>query len=229
MVLNTALTPRLAIRNECSDPPRGMLWQVRKSLRWIDPRDLKGISLVRLIDELPEVKNHHAGWYKEAVATGQGILGWYNKEEAGTKVCITLHIKQIYFGLPRSYRWTPIPIFLITRTLAHEVAHHVVATRGYILERSEKYRSDIGEEAAANRYVFGVITRMRRRWYYRLAEWAIRDLAHIHFSLGVREWEIGKYERAAHHWRKATFLDSDRDDAAYWYGRALSMVEQNKP
>jgi hypothetical protein len=160
------------------------------------------------------------------MSAGRGILGWYSEGDMGHEASITVHVAQIYLGVPRSYWWTPVPTVLITRCIAHEVAHHLFATRGYIFQRGEEYRKDVFEEAAANRYVFSVLQRMTKRWYYRMARWAIRDLGSTHFILGVRDWKMQKYELAAEHWSKARFLDPDNRDAAHWYQRASSMIEE---
>lgn len=127
--------------------------------------------------------------------------------------------------MPRDYYWTPVATLIITHTLAHEVGHHISSKKGYIfapIERSNK-RTDQDEEMLANRYASSVLTRMRRRWHYRVATWAIKDLAKWHDVSGVMNWKKERYNEAAEHWYKAAVLEPDNLQAAYWYWRAKEM------
>jgi hypothetical protein len=56
---------RIQVRNKCQKLDLGAVWQVRRSLRWIDPNHLDGIQYVELIDRLPDLKETLPDWYSE--------------------------------------------------------------------------------------------------------------------------------------------------------------------
>lgn len=85
----------MKIKNECKRPPSALLWQIKRSIRWIYPVDFEGIHCLTLIDELSPVKERSPAWYKEARKYDHIIGGWY-KAESRTPATITLNIKDIY-------------------------------------------------------------------------------------------------------------------------------------
>src|SRR5438309_11933519 len=110
--------------DECKKPPAGVLWQVRRSIGWIFPADLQGISSLNLIDELPPARETSSAWYKKARKHDYFVRGWY-KATSPTEISITLNIRDIYECIPLIYRLTPMATLIITQTLAHEVGHHI--------------------------------------------------------------------------------------------------------
>ncbi|MEK6288510.1 MAG: hypothetical protein AABO57_22565 [Acidobacteriota bacterium] len=213
----------MEIINQCHNPPRGALWHLRRSLGWINASDLEGLYCVRLLDALPEPNEESDEFYKYAWKEGHHIYGIYSPENRNTVSCITLNLGDIYRLVPFIYWWTTVPTLLIAHSLAHEVAHHLVATRGYVFKNGENLEHREYEEVAANRYAFYVVKKMEERWYYRLARWMIKDLADHHHVLALLDWREKKYEKSAEHWYRAWCLNPELDEAAYWYLRARKM------
>jgi tetratricopeptide (TPR) repeat protein len=218
----------MEIVNQCSKVPSGAIWHLHRSLKWINPADLKGLYCIRLLDQLPEPTDQSYVEYRYAFAESHDICGLYSAETNDTVSCITLNLGDIYRPIPRVYRWTTVPTLLITRTLAHEVAHHLAATRGYVFKRGENHEHREYEEVVANRYAFYVIERMQGRWYHRLGKWLIRDLADHHYIQGMLDWKEGKYKNAVKHFYRACRLNPDLDEAAYWYWRARQMGQSTE-
>jgi len=121
---------RIKVLNKCEKLPLGAVWQVRRCLRWIDPNHLAGIGYIELIDKLPDVKDTSADWYQEARKTERGINAWYLHETETYCASIVLHMPELCYGIPSFLWWTTVPTLLITKVLAHEVAHHLKFTRG---------------------------------------------------------------------------------------------------
>jgi len=198
---------------------------VRRSLRWIDPKDLAGIEYVELIDKLPEVKATSPDWYKQARTTERGINAWYKQETEDYCAGIVLHMPDLCFGIPKILWWTTVPTLLITKVLAHEVAHHLRRTRGYIFFKGESVKGDRHEEAAANHYAFDLIASMNQKWLYRLGHRLIHFASQNYYRRGVKKWNQKNYEEAALCWKKAREINPDHRYAAHWYWRAVEMLE----
>lgn len=215
----------MQIKNSCKNLPRGALWHVRRGLSWINPADLVGIAFIQLMDEMSKPSENSLEWHKQAHAEDFNVSGVYMRQDGGTPACIILFVRDMYFGIPPLYRWTTVPTLSISRTLAHEVGHHLIAQRGYIYQPTEKYKHrqpeyDEYEEEMANRYAFEVLKKMKKRWYYKLGQSATKGLASHHYIQGMLDWKEKKFKKAADRWHKAWHLDPDRLDAAYWYQRA---------
>jgi len=45
------------------------------------------------------------------------------------------------------------------------------------------------------------------RFYYRLGDWAIRDLSEWHYVFGINRWKSKNYVKAAEHLYNAWVLD----------------------
>ena len=122
------------------------------------------------------------------------------------------------------YWFTPVPTLLIAYSLAHEVGHHVVATRKYVTKAAGSAKTGEQEENLANEYALSIIKRMSDRWYYRLGKWAISDLSEWHYISGMSSWKSKNYAKAAEHWLNAWALDANNNEAAYWHKRAKEML-----
>jgi len=212
----------MEVINNCKNPPRWLMTHIRRSMKWIYPGDFDGLQCIKLIDELSDVTVQSQEWFKEARKFNRAIGGWYQPKHK-TPASITLHIKDIYRGIPASYYWTPVPTIILTSTLAHEVGHHLIAKRGYLFSSSEKFISRKDEEVAVEHYASYVIEKMREKWYHRIGHWAVKDLAEHHYILGILDWKDKKYEKAAEHWYNASLLNPEHEYAGYWYWRAKEL------
>lgn len=218
----------MEIRNEATGKPLGLLWHVRRALSWIDPADLHGVGFIRLADEIPESDLKYNEVIKQAKAEGHSVSGVYYAKHGKTAPHILLVVKDKYRPIPSLYRLTPVTTLWIARTLAHEVGHHLVARRGYIFQPGEKFKHPEIEEEFCDRYAFGILKKMQKRWYYRLGMWGIKDLAGIQYMLGVLDWKDKKYKEAVERWYRAIVLDPDHREASYWYWRTKKMIESEQ-
>jgi hypothetical protein len=216
------LPSRIVIRNSCTKLPFAAKWHIRGALSWIEPRDLVGISSIILKDSFEEVDD--AIWYQRVISEGLSIKGWYRSAGQGESATITLFLGDLYRGIPGLYRLTPVIRLSIASTLAHEVGHHLIATRGYVFAPRERVVPIEYEEEMAHRYSFSVLKRMNSRWYFKLASFGIKDLAGWHYAQGTLAWKAGNFKRAAESWYKTFDLDPDRQDAIIWYKRAKEMT-----
>jgi hypothetical protein len=218
----------MEIRNSCSRLPVGTRWHVRRCLRWIDPADIVGIAFIELQDRMPQAAAEAPDWHQRATAEDLSVNGLYCREEVNSPANITLFVRDLYRGMPKIYWLTPALTMRVARTLAHEVGHHLIATRGYVFVPGEKVLPFEYEEETANRFSFSVIKRMRGRWYYRLGSWANKTLAGWHSGQAAADWKAGNYERAAESWYRSFHLDPDLHDAVLWYKSAREAASKKR-
>ena len=107
------------------------------------------------------------------------INGWYEISTVNDPAFIILYAEPIYRPIPWFLWWTTVPTLRILRTLAHEVAHHLVATRGYVFEKGEDVAD---EEALANRFSATVLASTSQKPSYTLGQWCIKDLADWYYT-----------------------------------------------
>lgn len=197
---------------------KGMEWQVRRGLCWINPEDLKGLASVRIEDEMPEFTGVLPEWAIRFGATPENVYGWYAPAKIGNDAYIMLYARNIYRGVQSCLRLTPVATLRIVRTLAHEIAHHLMAQRGYVFTPADWNQDD--EEQLANRYSEIVLKRMTRKLSFRLSEKIVKEIASWHYALGSADWKYNNFESAARHFYLAWDLDRAHKEASYWYGRA---------
>jgi len=204
------------IKNSCVSPPYGVLCQVRRSLRWIDPTHLEGLAFIHLMDDCAEW-----GKWQEKDAT---VMGSYVFATKSTPPYIKLSVKDIYRGIPSWLWWSTIPTLRITQTLAHETAHHLASTRRYILNRGECLNE---EEKLANKYAERVLQGMMKRWHYKLGNWCIKDLAGWYFAFGLAAARNKKYRSASDRFYTTWLLDPENQDALdfYWSSKEKAETE----
>lgn len=215
------------IKNECSNAPWGLERQVRRGIAWMSPADLEGIANIRLkneIDGKDVILPLHLTENHDKVS----VTGLYLKRDTRRPAEIILSVGNLYRGMPRVYWYTPALTLNICYTLAHEVGHHLIATRGYIFENTESYTDDEIEEEFCNRYAFFVTKLMMKRWYYRFGDWLLRDLANWYYVFGCASWKDAKFEEASQHFYTAFHLDRNLESALYWYRRAKDRINHNK-
>jgi len=202
------------IENHCVNAPKGLVRQVRRCLKWIEPADLEGIAFVCLMDQMPPN-------LMSSDSPHDNTYGWYHLQMENIPPYIVLYIPNIYSGIP-SFLWrTTVPTLRISRSLAHEVAHHVRARRGSLLCQPAESPN---EESFANEYAAQVLQRMTKAWSYRLGHWCIREIAGWYYAFGNVDWRNGKYAAASDSFFKAWDLDPQHKNAAHWYLRAKKML-----
>lgn len=212
------------ITNDCRKPPPRLLWHVRRALSWINQDHLKGLGFIWLMDHIPETTEDENA--KRALAGELLLYGAYGPQKGRLPSYVLLLTQYVYLGIPAFYSVTPVPTLRIVKTLAHEVAHHLIATRGYVFQPGEDL-SD--QESLANRYAAGVLQDMMKRWHYKLGRWLINDLAETNYAFGAIEWQKQRYCAAADRWHKAWALNPELEDIAdlYWQAKDMCDGEQS--
>jgi hypothetical protein len=194
----------------------------------MDQEHLKGLAYIRLEDRLPELDDKADEWAKSAVDEGKRVYGWYASHERSEQPHIVLYVNEIYRGLPGIFWWSSMPTLRITRTLAHEVAHHLVATQAHV-NGSDQPGNDEAEESAANNYAAHVLKRMSRTWFNKLGQRGLKEIAQWHYVLGIADMRAKKFGEAADSFYKAWDLDPSNREAGdlYWRARELSNADSS--
>lgn len=206
----------------CAARPWGLERQLRRSLSWVGEAELEGLAGICLEDELPGATGEWPEWARRAAEENFHVGGWYAPAGDDGPAHITLYVRHVYGAIPPWHWWTTVPTLRIVRTLAHEVAHHLIATgRTSTLPGAAAAAGD--EEEVANLYAEGVVRRMEGRWAYRWGQRRLKKLAEWHYAFGIADWRGLRYEAAARHFFNAWDLDPTHETAAYWYWRAKEM------
>lgn len=226
------LNPDVSVKlvNEDINSPWGIEWQVRRSLRWFDPSLLQELGSIQIESGMPEKPRrlNETDWARDVRALGytSHVNGWYALAREGTPAAIMLYARPIYRAVPWMLWWTTVPALRILSTLAHEVAHHLVATRGYVFKQGEDVAD---EEALATRFSKKMVEATAVRWSYRLGLWCIKDLSNWYYTFAMTDWEKKDFCAAARRFYSAWDLCPDNDEAAYWYWEARKRSEGISP
>lgn len=218
----------LNIVNEYGRLPFLALWHIQKSLEWISPLDLQGIDHIRLVDKISGSNVELTEELKKKYIEDCIVSGiYYKKTEAGDAF-IALALEHLYFPLPNLVYCSPVPTLHIARTIAHEVAHHLVSTRGYIFLPGEKYpvyeSNPEFEEEMANRYAFGVIEKMKEKRYYKMGASMMNFVSDCYYGIAAARWEARRYKSSADYWYKSFLLNSERQESIEWYWRSKEKL-----
>ena len=198
-------------------PPRNLLKHLQRSLSIFSGNEMEGIECIWLLDE---ACGEHAD---RIMAEGTRVYGAYHSKGEYRPCEIVLFVRDIYCGVMPFFYLTSVPVLQITQTLAHEVAHHLVATRGYIFELGED-TSD--QESLAERYARSILDKMRKSWRYKIAQWMLKQLADIHYSSGVVHSSKQRYCEAAKCWYEAWHLNPKLENVDEWYWLAKEECEK---
>lgn len=217
---------RIEVERTCF--PRVTTWHVRRILRWVPERDLEGLELVRVVEDSPYDEFDAA----RVPAYMRGFLynGMYLRKEKNRSAQILLFANDIYFGIPKVLFASPVATLKIARTLVHEVAHHVIASRGYIYEPSERYKPWNGprnpdEEKMADRYAAEVTDRMARHWLYKLGKLSTLILSHRLYQAGLKDYSDENYRAAASRLARAHSLNLANEDAGQSFRHAMEKLK----
>lgn len=206
--------------------PKSMRRHVLRALKWVNPVDLVGLDLIKLIYEVdPSSLNETL---RQGHDQGQAINGMYFRKRSDRPAQIHLYSKDLYLGIPLKLKRWPIVTYCIARTLFHEIGHHVIAEKGYIYLPTEKYKGegyDEFKEEMADRYAFDLLSKMTNHPYYKLGKSMTRWLANEHYAQGIYYWKLEQYSKAAEKWYFTWHLNPAHEYAAHWYWRAREMSE----
>jgi hypothetical protein len=224
----TAVT--LRIIKETSIFPRLTGWHVRKSLAWIDKAELAGLEYIRLMDSEPQdtAASEHPPYL-----VGFMYCGAYSKKKDGRPASISLYTRDLYFGIPRMLVTSPLATLSIASTLAHEIGHHVLVTRGHVEADSSEIKLnrliDSPAERAATAYGQQTIKRMLVSPYFRAGKMMARALSNLLAKRGNQAHWAGDFKRAAELEFRAYMLDSDNTDAWQAYLQDRQLIVSKTP
>jgi hypothetical protein len=197
---------------------------IKRVLCWIKQDHLEGLGVIKLQEKMGEVSNQAAIWAQAAYHARERVYGWYCPAKGKNQAYLVLYVSEICCPIPLILRWGPIFTLRLARSLAHEVAHHLQATRGYIFAHNE---SD-DEEALADYYAKEVIYQMTENWRYRFAGLVLKEIASWHFAFGQVDWKQKHFSDAANHFFAAWDLDREHSKASRWYWRAKEELSNPK-
>jgi hypothetical protein len=115
----------------------------------------------------------------------------------------------------------------ITKTIAHEVGHHVIAQKKFVLRKrpSDEVES---EEEFATRYAREVIVRMQHRWYYQLGSRLLKLAAAINYQRGAHAWNRGRFDHAARYFDMSIQVELNYGNANHWFWKAREKAHETK-
>jgi len=201
-------------------PPRALTAHIRRSLNWIEPEDLDGIDHVLLLEDVPEISRRADPDLERALQDDLLLFGAYKARTINGPAHIILIVRSLYLPVPRIFSHTPAMTLRIAKTIAHEVGHHVIAEKKFALRKKSNSDEVESEEEFAERYERAVISRMKRRWVYRIGAKLLKVAAAINYYRGARAWNKRRFDQAARYFEMTIQVEPAHSDANYWFWRA---------
>jgi len=221
----------MRIEVESSQFPRLTEWHIRRVLKRVNQQDIEGLESIRVIDECP-----YDPEYTKVPPYLRGFRynGYYSRQVKSEPAEVVLYARDVYDGIPKLLLASPIATLKLGRTLAHEIGHHVIATRGYIYQPWEKYKPwngvrDPYEEKMADSYASSVIERMLRHWPYKLGKSLARFLSGFLYKAGLQDYWDGHYQSAASLQDRAYSLNRENEVAGQCYRHAMEKLKNETP
>lgn len=200
-------------------------------MRWISPRDLEGLQLIKVIDEsYDDPESAKVPLYLK----GFPSRGMYLRQTATRGAQVVLYGTYLYLGIPKFFMRNSMVTLNLTRVLAHELGHHVIATRGYIYQPGEKYKPWDGirnpyEEKMADAYAADVMGRMLRQWRYKLGRLLARMLSMFLYKAGIQDYWDGNYQTAASREFLSYNFNPENEAAGQCYRHAMEKLKTQTP
>lgn len=205
----------IIIKDETASQSIVLLWQVRRSIRFLNLQELGGIWRIILMDTSPEITLDNS-------STGAKRLGFYLRSESSRKLAtIYIYLDSIIDGVPKIFWLSTVPMILIMETLSHEVAHHLHLDRKRSVLSKLKAKDP---EEVAKQFAAKIISQMRNSWKYSLGFWWIKELAFYHYCKGIFAFEDAKYSLSVNHYFNAWRLDPSLSEVAERHWAAKEKV-----
>ena len=221
----------MQIKTNTSFFPRLTKWHVRQVLKWCRHDDLKGLESIIVIDKCPDdpMSTKVAPYIRGFLYNGH-----YSRRIRNQTAHVVLYSDDIYFGIPKLLMASRICTLKIARTLAHEIGHHVIATRGYIHQPSEHYQPWTGirdphEEEMADQYAAEVMNRMLTSWRNRFSRLLAQMLSIFLYKAGIQDYWDGNYESSARLEFRARAINPDNVEAGQCYRHAMEKLKTQRP
>lgn len=198
---------------------------VRRTLKRISPLDIAGLETLIIFDKKPFDYNDRPTYIRGFTYNGNYI----NDRPEGAR--IYLYTEDLYLGIPYVLTWTSMATLRIAYILAHEIGHHLITTRGYIYNKSEKYKQsnqyDEKKELTSDLYALQILGEMKTHWNYRFGNWLCKIFSKLYFELGFIYWHGEFYKKAARHWFNSFHLNNN-EESALNYQRAKYRMNADK-
>src|SRR5262245_27532957 len=203
---------------------------IRRALKYIDSAHLEGLRAIRVIGQSPD--DPEANKYPPYLR-GYLLNGHYQHKFKHRPAEVVLYAKDIYFGVPRRLIRSRVATLKLARTLAHELGHHLIASRRFIYKPWEKYKPwkgkrDPYEERMANLYSAAVLEGMVKHWPNRLANCVTRITAYSLYQDSLADYWDGNYQSAAQRGFQAYMLHKNQD-AGQCYRHAMEKLKTQSP
>ena len=157
---------------------------IRRSLKRIPEIDRAGIEFLYLRDKMPKSDFESPKWHIESELNDAYVSAVYSPKTESKQPYIIIFLEAVDFIIPKICWLTQLSDLYITRLLAHEVAHHLISTRGFLFEPREKYTSDMYEEEMADRYAFEIVSKMEKKFYYQLGKKLMKLVSGVYSLYG---------------------------------------------
>jgi hypothetical protein len=202
-----------------------------KLLRDWEPGDIEGLGSILVWEQSP---TDNDGNQIPAYLRGYLLNGYYSAKTKEAPAHIGLITRDIYAGIPKVLVGTHVGRIKIAQTLAHEIGHHLIWTRGYIHEELERYARRHGvrdplEEQAVDSYAKEKVELLLQRWSNR---W-VRSISHLMsnqmYQSGLTYFNQGDYNAAAKVSFRAFRLNGTHPDAGQLYRHALEKLKTQEP
>lgn len=193
---------------------------ILSSLRWIPAEDLEGIGSIFLFDRIPPLTPGRNPDVERSIQEGLLLFAAYNDKSEGEPAHIILVLPNLYKPIPRFLHRSPALTLWFTENLAHEVAHHVIAEKRYVLRAMPPAARVESEEEFAERYAESLAAKMKSAKVNRLGNFLLKIAAEVNYYKGVYFWTKQKYQAAAKCFYLATQVRRNHRKAAYWFWKA---------
>jgi hypothetical protein len=213
----------IEIINDSSMNSERITRQIESSLEWIPIADLEGLKYIRCLDQINLQDQKVRNWQQKVNPQGYDVCGMYYRESGVFPAHVEVYVGTTYRSIPKVLMYSPIPVFLLTRILAHEVGHHIAARGVASSFLNFKFSGKFDEEEFADEYALRLQGCMLRSLRFRVARWGVRTIAARLVDMGVFYLGRKQYQRATACFYKAMVLDRTYADANhyYWYAKAL--------
>jgi hypothetical protein len=209
-------------------PSRAFIASLREAIEWINPVDLEGIDFVFLFNDVPVTPQGQDLELDKVLQERFLLFGAYRARTEHSPAHVILIVHNISKQLPKILRRSSGMTLLIAETLAHEVGHHLIAEKRFILRRNQNEEVE-NEEDFADRYATSLVRRMKGARRFRVGAAWLNLAAAIDYAKGAHYWKKQKYNRAADHFYMTCVLRPDDKDAGFWYRQAKARErEQNR-
>lgn len=190
----------------------GLVKALEACLRWIPESDLRELNHVELVPNVDLLKTEPCWWRSLNDRDPVWAKAMYSRRSNQGPAYITVFTDALSLPIERIIRFRPVTTLYFARIVAHEVGHHLIATRGFACDPTESSEA-IDEEEHCDRYAFEIVRRMKSTWYYRFAARTLAFFSKVHFEEGRQNWLREDFTVAAASWYKAWLLDPENTKA----------------